>query len=56
MEFTLEEFAGEELKTYEVTRKITGDIDNPQGKDYKFTLNAFKGDITKSEETDFTSF
>lgn len=36
MEFTLEEFAGEELKTYEVTRKITGDIDNPQGKDYKF--------------------
>ena len=36
MEFTLEEFAGEELKTYEVTRKITGDIDNPQGKDCKF--------------------
>ena len=27
-----------------------------KGKDYKFTLNAFKGDITKSEETDFTAF
>lgn len=36
MEFTLDEFAGEELKAYEVTRKITGDIDNPKGKDYKF--------------------
>jgi hypothetical protein fuD12_05973 len=36
MEFTLEEFAGEELKTYEVTRKIVGNIDNPKPTDYKF--------------------
>lgn len=36
MKFTLEEFAGEELKTYEITRKITGNIDNPKTTDHKF--------------------
>lgn len=36
MEFTLDEFAGEELRKYEITRKITGNIDNPKTTDYKF--------------------
>lgn len=36
MEFTLDEFAGEELRNYEITRKITGNIDNPKTTDQKF--------------------
>ena len=36
MEFTLDEFAGEELRNYEITRKITGNIDNPKTTDHKF--------------------
>lgn len=31
MEFNLEEFAGEELKTYKIIRKIDGDLENPRG-------------------------
>ena len=37
MEFTLREFAQEELKTYEVKRRIAGSIDSPEGSIQKFS-------------------
>ena len=37
MEFTLREFAQEELKRYKVRRIISGDIDNPKGSIQEFS-------------------
>lgn len=40
MDFKLEEFAGEELKTYTVIREIEGDLDNPKG-----SIKEFSGEM-----------
>lgn len=37
MEFTLREFAQEELKRYKVKRRIAGDIDTPEGSIQEFS-------------------